>query len=136
MIVVLDTNVLVSGLLFGGPPNQLVDAALEGRYLLVTSRDQLSELRRVLGYKKLARFVDEPDRIVALIGEIAEVVEPTIIPRLCRESDDDRILAVGITASAHILVSGDDDLLSIGTVDGTRVVSPREALALVSGSGR
>ena len=59
MRVVLDTNVVISGLLWGGPPHRLIDAAIEGSIELFTSSTLLNELREALAYPKLARRVAE-----------------------------------------------------------------------------
>jgi len=55
--VVLDSNVIVSGLGWSGPPARILDAALDGRLVLVTSPPLLAELRRVRGYPKLAKVI-------------------------------------------------------------------------------
>jgi uncharacterized protein len=131
IIAVLDTNVLVSGLLFGGAPGSVVDAALEGRYLVVSNEHQLGELRRVLAYPKLADHVADGDVLVALFGEIAEIVDPSGLRQWSRDPADDHIVAIGIAAGANVLVTGDDDLLALEDVNGVSVVTPRKFLELL-----
>lgn len=135
IVAVLDTNVLVSGLLFGGVPKRVIDAALEGRYLVVTSQHQLDELRRVLDYPRLASHIADADALVALFGEIAETIDPTPMRTFSRDPDDDHIGAIAITAGADALVTGDDDLLALAAIDGTRIVSPREFLDMFDDGG-
>jgi uncharacterized protein len=118
-------------LLFGGLPGAVVDAALEGRYLVGSSEQQLDELRRVLDYPKLARYVAASEELVALFGEISEIVDPSASRQWSRDPDDDHIVDISIAAGAHVLVTGDDDLLALETVDGVRVVTPRQFLEML-----
>jgi len=76
---VLDTNTLVSGFGWSGSiPGRVVDAALEGRFLLVTSPVLLEELRRVLDYPKLVECFPNPEELVDLVADTASVVDPQI----------------------------------------------------------
>jgi putative PIN family toxin of toxin-antitoxin system len=72
--VVLDSNVIVSGFGWSGPPATVLDAALDGRLVLVTSPPLLAELRRVLAYPRLAKALDGA-------GQLADLVEAS--GRLC-----------------------------------------------------
>ncbi len=66
--VVLDSNVIVSGLAWAGPPSRIVDAALDGQLEMMTSHSLLRELRRVFAYPKLAKVIGEGERL-AVSGE-------------------------------------------------------------------
>ena len=125
---VLDTNVLVSGL--GWPrslPGRIVNWAVAGRFMLVTSEPLLDELRRVLAYPRLAGAIGEPGELVRLVSEVAVVVEPdrevTVIEH---DPADNRVLEAAVAAQADCIVSGDADLLEIVSFEGVRIVSPRE----------
>ncbi len=69
--VVLDTNTLVSGLGWSGPPSVIIDAVLAGELLLVASRPLLSEMEQVLAYPKLASAFPDAARIVEQIRTVA-----------------------------------------------------------------
>jgi putative PIN family toxin of toxin-antitoxin system len=122
---VLDTNVLVSALLFSGPPSQLVPAWQGGRLCLVVSAEILEEYVRVLAYSKFNLTGSE---ILSLIEkDVLPFVDtvrakPISVPIL-RDPDDVKFLACAISAGVHWLVSGDDDLLSIGKVESVEIVS-------------
>lgn len=122
---VLDTNVLVSALLFSGPPSQLVPAWQGGRLCLVVSAEILEEYVRVLAYPKFNLTGSE---ILSLIEkDVLPFVDtvrakPISVPIL-RDPDDVKFLACAISAGVHWLVSGDDDLLSIGRVESVEIVS-------------
>lgn len=122
---VLDTNVLVSALLFSGPPSQLVPAWQGGRLCPVVSAEILEEYVRVLAYSKFKLTGSE---ILSLIEEdvlpFVDTVraKPIPVPTL-RDPDDMKSLACAVSARVHWLVSGDDDLLSIGKVESVEIVS-------------
>ena len=130
--VVLDTNVLISGLITaGGPPCQLVDAWLDGRFPLVTSLYQVQELNHVLSYPRIASRLRLPEEelemiLVALLSEADLVPGHVQLPGVTRDPKDDPIVACAQEGGAGYIVSGDQDLLVPGEYKGIRVVSPRQ----------
>ncbi|HEX9888469.1 MAG TPA: putative toxin-antitoxin system toxin component, PIN family [Nitriliruptorales bacterium] len=123
---VLDTNTWVSGLGWGGPPGDVVEAALAGRFQIVTSPALLEELRRVLTYPKLAKMFGDANEIVELITVASQVVRPTVTLDLVRDPDDNRVLEAAVTGSVDVIVTGDADLLVLDVVQGVRIVSPAD----------
>lgn len=122
---VLDTNVLVSALLFTGPPSQLVPAWQAGRLCPVVSAGILEEYLRVLAYPKFKLTNSEIHSLIE--GEVLPFVEtvrakPISVPAL-RDPDDMKFLACARTAGVRWLVSGDDDLLSLHKVESVEIVS-------------
>ena len=119
MKVVLDTNVLISGLMFpGGTPGRIVAAWLEGRFEVALSLDQLAEIGRVLEYPKIRRKLGwDDDSIELFIKQLyirAEVVELGMITvAVPRDPGDAPILATLAAANADVLVTGDGDLLAL-----------------------
>ena len=109
MRLVLDTNVLVSAVLFGGLPQGLVEQAFRGEYELVTSEAMLDELEGVLR-ESFAR--------------------PPLVARALRE-ELASIAALGGHADA--IVTGDKDLLDLGAYEGMPVLTTRQALAKLAG---
>lgn len=132
MRVVLDTNVLVSGLQNPEvPPGQLLRAWAHGRFKLVTSEAQLTELRRTLRYPKLRKRI--PKHVAgALINAIkarATFVEPTFPPFKLPDEDDLAILGTALAAQADWLVTGDrTHLLAVRKYGGTVILNPTEAV--------
>lgn len=130
---VLDTNTLVSGMGWGGTPGKIVDLALAGRFVMVTSRPLVDELDRVLRRRKLARVFAEPARIVRLVETASFVVEPgRRLHVVMADPADDRVLEAAEAAQADFIVTGDRHLLDLEVFEGTRIVRPRrflEALA-------
>lgn len=129
---VLDTNVLVSGLIGEqGPPRQLIDAWLEGRYTLVTSLYQAEELNHTLSYPRIASRLrleeTELNLILAALLSEAEVTPGLVeLPGVTGDPKDDPLLACAVEGNADYLVSGDRDLLDLGEYEGIQIVSPRQ----------
>jgi putative PIN family toxin of toxin-antitoxin system len=128
---VLDTNVLVSGIFFGGVPGRILDAWASGRFSLVASPSILAEYRRV--GQESATFAWDPEfkSVFDLIMLRAELMEDCFSDQpLCRDPADDKFLLCAASAAA-VLVSGDRDLLACNGVLGVRVLTPRAFLTLI-----
>ncbi|MCG3186410.1 MAG: hypothetical protein IOMNBAOH_00967 [Rhodocyclaceae bacterium] len=139
MRVVLDTNVVVSALIWGGTPFRLIQAATAGEIELFTSPVLLAELREVLSREHLAaRLVEQRSSVeeaIALYGELAIRVSPLATPRAVpNDADDDHVVAVAVAARADLIVSGDKaHLIPLGSVEGIPIVSPAQAVAIIAG---
>jgi putative PIN family toxin of toxin-antitoxin system len=109
---VVDTNLFVRGLLKGPITLPLILAWKEGRFRLVISEQLIAELFEVLARPRFTRYFTQDDvrELGELIYEQAEIIEPAIHVTLCRDPKDNVFLNVAITAQAHYLVTGDDDL--------------------------
>jgi putative PIN family toxin of toxin-antitoxin system len=127
---VLDTNVVISALLFSGPPSQLVSAWQSSRLRPVVSAQVLDEYIRVLAYPKFKLTNAEIRGLVEeeLFPFIETVkVPPSISPKV-RDPDDAKFITCAATAGVRWLVSGDDDLLSLHRVKSVEIVSVAEFL--------
>jgi putative PIN family toxin of toxin-antitoxin system len=143
---VLDTNVLVSGLVAEhGPPRQILDAWLEGRYILVTSLYLIEELIHVLSYPRIAERIRLDDaELAAILAALlfkAEVVPGQLrLPGVTRDPKDDAVVACAVVAcakegEADVIVSGDQDLLVLDEYEGIRVVTPRRFVEILASLG-
>lgn len=118
---VVDTNLLVSYLLTHRPPIATIidDFMAQDAFTMVTAPELLAELDRVLTYPKLQRYysTEERSRFVALVMALSEAVDlPETIPRICRDPDDDHLIACAVIGRTDVIVSGDDDLLALKQV--------------------
>jgi putative PIN family toxin of toxin-antitoxin system len=129
--VVLDSNVIVSGLGWSGPPARILDAALDGRLVLVTSPPLLTELRRVLAYPKLAKVIDGAQQLVDLVEASSVVVIPTRVLAVVSDESDNRILEAALEGAADYIVSGDDHVLGLGSFQRIPVQAPGGFVASV-----
>jgi putative PIN family toxin of toxin-antitoxin system len=130
--IVLDTNVLVSALHFGGRPRRLLDDVLRGDHTLIIGPAILGELEAVL-VKTCGWTSDRAAAVRAEIEAIAEVVTPVEIPRVCRDPDDDQILAIAVIGTVDALVTGDADLLALGAHRGVTISSIADFEVLARG---
>lgn len=139
MRLVLDTNTALSGLIWGGFPGQLIDAAVSGRIRLISSVPLLAELEGVLRRAKFQEAILRRDCSVSdLFDGYAALVE-CVVPAdlggpVSRDPDDDVVLAAAVGGRADLIASGDEDLLSLIAVRGIPIVSAREAVNRLEGS--
>lgn len=124
MRVLLDTNVLISAILFRGLPRSLLDRAIRGELDLVTSPVLLDELERILTDRfqvpsELARLARSELEI------LAEAVVPDV-PAVSRDPDDDQVLAAAIVGEVEAIVTRDRDLLVLESHRGIAILSPAE----------
>jgi putative PIN family toxin of toxin-antitoxin system len=122
--VVLDSNVIVSGLGWSGPPARILDASLDGQLLLVTSPPLLAELRRVLGYPKLAKVLDGAEQLADLVEASGLVVLPTRVIAAVSDESDNRVLEAAVEGAADYIISGDDHLLGLGSFKRIPILTP------------
>lgn len=134
---VLDTNVVVSALLFDGRASRLLALWQQRRFIPVISRSMLQEYLRVLAYPKFKLASQDVRGAIEELLPYAEVAAPKRRLRIIRRDPaDNRFLECALAANAQYLVSGDDDLLSLETFQGIRVVSVAEFLAILEGTAR
>ena len=131
---VLDPNVLIAAVISPqGLPAGCLRAHGEGRFELVVSADLLAELSAVLLREKLRPFltVEQGNRLIEALARDATVADDPAAPEpVSRDPRDDYLVALARGASAHVLVTGDEDLLEL-EFDDLKIVSPREFLHLL-----
>lgn len=136
MIVVPDTNVVISGLLWHGAPRRILDLARVGHIKLFTSRTLLAELEAVLFRPKfkqrlVAAKVDTSTLVAGFSALAAVIPMPPSISPVCRDPSDDAILACALAASADLIVTGDQDLLSLKAYNGIPIRNSADAEVLL-----
>jgi putative PIN family toxin of toxin-antitoxin system len=123
--ILLDTNVLISAFLSRGLCSELIEHCSE-QHALVTSPQIIQELRE----KFLTKFRMPPaavDQALAALFHGMEIVAPVDLPeRVCRDPDDDVIIASAISGACDLVISGDRDLLDLKGYAGIAFLSPRE----------
>ena len=138
MRLVVDTNVLVSAFLWQGTPGRLIELAAEKEIELFTSRALLDELAATLDKKKLAR----PVLATGLTAEqmlrnyrrlATRVTARQLTQPVSRDADDDHVLTCALAAGADLIVSGDDDLLTLKRFQDIPIATPAQALRVIEG---
>ncbi len=125
--VVLDSNVVVSALLF--PVGSLTwtrDAWLSQTIVPLAGQHTEGEIRRVLSYAKFRLSQDQRDRAMNLYlpyCEMVDVGEPPVVPD-CRDPSDRPFLELALAGRADALVTGDNDLLALATVFSVPIITP------------
>lgn len=104
MRVFFDTNVLVSGILFRGLPRALIEGAIRGEMDLVTSPHLLQELEGLLA-RKFGFAEASAAAIRSELEALSDVVVPEEVPRVCRDADDDQVLAAVLAGRATTVVT-------------------------------
>jgi len=124
---VVDTNILVSGIFWGGKPEQVLNLWRNGELHLLVTKDILDEYLRILGHlghldKDLVS--DWTDHIC----KYSLVVLKTASKELCRDASDNKFLECAISARADCIISGDKDLLVLETIQGIPILNASEFL--------
>lgn len=128
--VVLDTNVYLSGIIFGGNSKHILDLAIEGKVTTITSASILLELSEKLKDK----FHWDKEQITAAIKSIAKI-GTVVTPRMRlyvvkKDKNDNKVIEAAVEANADFIVTGDRHLLDIGDYKHIRIISPAQYLSV------
>jgi len=129
--VVLDTNILVSGLL-GGTATEVIKQWRVGAFTLIVSAEIMAEYKAVLRRPKFKLPGWVIEELLEYIREHAEWVTPDReIHEIARDPSDNKFLEAAVSGQANWLVSGDNDLLDLSEFEGTPVIPSWEFLRLL-----
>jgi putative PIN family toxin of toxin-antitoxin system len=132
--VVIDTNVLISGIVFGGKPRRVFDLLAERSIIVIIAEELLTEARRKIGMK-FPDFIEDLERIEKLLKRDALLVRlGTVQVAVSRDPDDDKFIEAALVGAAGFIVSGDKDLLIIKKHEDIQIVTPAEFLDIISDS--
>lgn len=132
MRVVLDTNVLVSGVLSPkGASRALLELAAQHRLDAITSPVLLDEFERVL-----SRFMEQAlaHEVREAFETLADIISPTEVPAVTRDPTDDHVVAAAVTGRAAFIVTRDKDLLDLPSLGTITVLEPLPALQMLRAS--
>jgi len=131
MIAVFDTNVLIASIITEGICSKLLHRARIGEFSLISCPFIIEELRRILS-KKFRLPQEELALAMEPISEaISQIIEHNLkITDICRDADDDNIIACAVAAKAAYLVTGDADLLEMKKYKNIKIITPRDFEAL------
>lgn len=133
---VFDTNIVISGMLWGKTPGFLFQGVAEGLATLFVSEMLLDELKDVLERPKFAKHLNSLGKSAAQIVEdyagFTEIIEPDRIePVVIDDPDDDHILACAVSAQVDYIVSGDNHLLDLKHYRNIPILTANEFLTLL-----
>jgi putative PIN family toxin of toxin-antitoxin system len=137
--VVFDTNTLISGIFWGGAPNAAWLAALDQRFILLTSDALLSEFRVVVSREKFGARLkaqnETVDGLLAKLTKIAVRVEPADLPPIIKaDPKDDMIVMCAVGGKADLIISGDHHLLDLGAYEDIAIVTVNVFLEMIAES--
>jgi len=125
MRIVCDTNVIVSGMLFGGHSRDILTAVAQGRVEAFTTPALLNELREVLLRRKFRLSLERVDAAMELVREsFTCVASPATLSVIADDPDDNRVVEAALASRARVIVSGDNHLLSLRAWRTITVLSP------------
>jgi len=135
---VIDTNVLISASFSGKTPPGLVVRHVLAQGHILFSEATFAELESRLWRPKFDRYLSIESRKQLLhdfraVALWVNVLHDVGIRKFSRDPDDDKFVHVALTGGARVLVSGDRDLLDLGSVDSVDIVAPATALEQVLG---
>ncbi len=127
MRVVVDTNVFVSAVFFGGIPGRLLDMWRNGSVELLLTAEILAEYEDVV-HRLRGRYPGvDPDPIVSLVVRRGTFVQPASMEgEVCADRDDDKFLAAALGGAGRMVVSGDTHLRAVSGYRQVEVLTPAE----------
>ena len=126
MKVILDTNVFISGIFFGGPPGKILQGWRDGRFTLVLSPAILEEYQRVAeALSKKYPPVDLTEVLELIVVEADMVQAEPLKEPVSADPDDDMFIACALASGSKLIVSGDKHLLDVGGFSGIEVLKPK-----------
>ncbi len=137
MIVVLDTNVIVSSLLSSkSAPAEIIRRWEAEEFEIVTSLPLLRELRRALTYEQVTRYLkqsqEQTDAFIKRLGVVATLAEPTeTIDAVSDDPGDNQVVECAVAGGASFIVTGDTHLLNLGNYQGIAILRPRDFLSVL-----
>jgi putative PIN family toxin of toxin-antitoxin system len=129
--IVIDTNVLISAIVWTGKPKQVLNHARRQKITFVTSYQLLDELRQILirQDKPFHLQDNEADRVVEALRGFAEVVESHSEITVCHDEMDNRVIACAIDGKAEYIITGDLHLLGLGSYKSVKIMTVADFLS-------
>ncbi len=130
--IVVDTNIFISAIVFGGKPRRLINLIADDAVTLITAQELLTEIRRII-VAKFPDFFEDLARVEKLLDSDAIWVRlGGVTVTESRDPDDNKFIEAAVLGSCDYIVSGDKDLLDIKEYKGTKIVNVSEFLKLFS----
>ena len=130
--IVLDTNVLISAILFGGPPRDVLKLVIGGTVGCSISLVILDELRDVLQRPKFKFSSEQAFNVLEELHASCSIINPMVkINVITEDPDDNKILECAIEANAAVIVSGDRHLLDLVGFRGVKILTPAAFIKVV-----
>ena len=127
MRIVLDTNIFISSFFWGGNPRKIMERVIDGKDELFICKEILQEIASVMARPKFNVSNEYIIRFIHSIEDIANhIILSGIVQKVCRDSEDDKILECALLANADYIITGDVDLLILKEFRGTKIITANE----------
>ncbi len=135
MKIVIDTNVLISGAIWGGTPGKVLEAWSDGAFETILGVEIVEEYLRTLKYmkRKYPETSSDVHNIVQAFISASQIIDvpPKSNSSISRDSDDDKFILTALAGKAKYIVTGDKDLLVLKKIETIRIVKPMEFLKIL-----
>jgi len=128
--IVIDTNLFISALGWGGSPKRLIDDVIKGKYKLILSTRQLSEIIKVLDYPKFDFTEQQKHKLIVLLYKVSTVLKITKEPKISDDPKDNIILAPADVMQIDYIITGDDDLLRLKVYKKAKIIKIKDFLGI------
>ncbi len=126
MKIVLDTNVFISGVFWKGNPHKILNLWIDNKLEIIITEKILDEYIRVL--EKIDQKSGISNKWRSLVLEKSIMVEGQNKIKICRDADDNKFLNAAVTGRVKYIISGDDDLLSLKSIESIKIITPSQFL--------
>ncbi len=132
MKIVIDTNVVISGIFFGGKPRKIIEAAADKKIFACASPEIISEYYEIIiEMEKRGQGHFNRRVLVPLISGM-EIIKPHSSIKICRDPDDNKFIECAADAGALYIISGDKDLLDIQEYNGIDIITAGDFCSMYS----
>ena len=125
MKIVVDTNVVISGVFFGGNPRQIVEAVVDGNIDAYATTEIVDEYMGIIDSMITRKQGRLNQSILSPFFLSLKMIESETDIEVSRDPDDDKFIECAVDAGALYIVSGDNDLLDIGEYEGIQIITAK-----------
>jgi putative PIN family toxin of toxin-antitoxin system len=125
VVIVIDSNVWISALVFGGNPRKVFERAVSDGWTIVTSEEIFTEVRRIV-QQKFPDFIQDFEYLVIALQHNIFVVKLGSLPvSVSRDHNDDMVIETALIGGASHIITGDKDLLVVANFKSVIILSPQ-----------
>ncbi len=126
MRIVIDTNVVISGIFFGGNPRKILEAVVNGEYVACATADIISEYTEIVNLMLERKQGKINPVILSSLHASLKLIDGKSIIEICRDPDDNKFIECAVDSRAIYIVSGDKDLLDIKKYKDIKILTAKE----------
>ena len=126
MKIVVDTNVVISGIFFGGNPRKIVESIVDGKIEAIATKEIIEEYMEIVEYMIEKKQGKLNQSILSPLYSSMKMIDAETPVDVCRDPDDNKFIECAVDAKALYIVSGDKDLLDVGRYGDVQTVTAKE----------